>query len=116
MIIEAVIIVGLVIDLILTYNYLRVYRQKFPNKDFAIIEANPLIRKMIRSYGLGDGVFYSGLIIMLILLVLLKLFSENGKFFMAGAYYMMITFHLTNLLALKRMKSERRSNKCQKTK
>ena len=103
MIINYALIIGCILDLTLTYNYLRVYRNKFPKKDFAIIEANPLIRNMIRRYGLLDGVVYSGLIILFILSIMMVFTGVNFKFFLAGAYYMMITFHLTNLLALNRM-------------
>jgi len=103
MIINYLLIIGCILDLALTYNYLRLYRQKFPKKDFAIIEANPLIRNMIRRFGLLDGVVYSGLIILFMLSLMIVFFGINFKFFLAGAYYMMITFHLTNLLALNRM-------------
>jgi len=110
MIINYVLVIGCLLDLTLTYNYLRLYKNKFPKKDFAIIEANPLIRNMIRRFGLLDGVVYSGLIIVFILLLLINFTGVNFKFFLAGAYYMMVTFHLTNYLALKRL-AQGRSNK-----
>ncbi len=37
MIINYVLIIGLILDLILTYNYLRLYKNKFPKKDFTVI-------------------------------------------------------------------------------
>ncbi len=103
MIINYLLIIGCLLDLLLTYNYLRLYKKQFPNKDFAIIEANPLIRNFIRRFGLLDGVVYSGGIILFILTLLIAFLPVNGKFFLAGAYYMMVTFHLTNYLALKRL-------------
>ncbi len=104
MIIEIIIILGSILDLSLTYNYLKIYKKKFPKKDFIIIESNPLIRAAVRQYGLGDGITISGFIILVILIMILAFINTNFKFFIAGVYYMMITFHLTNLLALRRMK------------
>ena len=104
MIINYALIIGCLLDLLLTYNYLKVYRKKFPKKDFAVIESNPLIRYFIRNYGLGDGMLISGSIISAIVVVIINIGNINFKFFLAGAYYMMIAFHLTNLLALNRMK------------
>ncbi len=104
MIIEIVVFAGAILDLVLTYNYLRIYRRKFPDKNYIVIEANPLIRWGIRNFGLSNGVAYSGMAILFILGLLLYYLPSNAKWFLAGAYYMMVTFHLTNLLALKRMK------------
>lgn len=104
MIINYALIIGCLLDLLLTYNYLKIYKEKFPKKDYIIIESNPLIRNMVRKFGLLDGIVYSGLMIIFILLLLINFTGINFKFFLAGAYYMMIAFHLTNLLALNRMK------------
>ncbi len=105
MIINYALVIGCLLDLILTYNYLRIYKKKFPQKDYTVIEANPLIRHFIRNFGLGDGMVYSGSIIVAIVILILEIGNTNFKFFLAGAYYMMVTFHLTNLLAFKRMKN-----------
>lgn len=110
MIINYMLIVGLVLDLFLTYRFLGVYRNRFPDKDYAAIESNPLIRFFIREKGLGEGIIMSGLIIFLILLVLIVYLSENWKYFLAGVYYMMVTFHLLNFLALNRLKGGIKKN------
>ncbi len=103
MIINYFLILGFALDLILTYKYLKIYAAKFPDKDFTVIESNPLIRFTIKQFGVGHGVAAGGVIILGILIILLKLLPVNWKFFLAGVYYMMVTFHLTNFLALKRM-------------
>jgi len=110
MIIEIIVLLGSVIDLSLTYNYLKIYKDKFPDKNYIVIEANPSVRFFIRQFGLKDGVFYSALPILFILALLLYYLPSSGDWFLAGAYYMMITFHLTNFLALKRMKREEKTN------
>ena len=104
MIIEIALLIGCLLDLTLTYNYLKIYRKKFPKKDYIVIEANPLIRQLVRRNGLGWGMIYSGTMIFGIIIVIINFANTELKFFMAGVYYMMITFHLTNFLALKRMK------------
>lgn len=103
-IVEIAVLIASVIDLTLTYNYLKIYREKFPKKDFVVIEANPLIRFCIRSCGLGEGIFRSAFIILPLLVLLLYFLPTNWDFFLAGTFYMMLTFHLTNLLALKRIR------------
>lgn len=102
-IIEIAVLIASVVDLTLTYNYLKIYRNKFPKKDFILIEANPLIRSCIRSCGLGEGIFRSGFIILPVITFVLYLLPTNWDYFLAGIFYMMLVFHLTNYLALKRM-------------
>ncbi|KKL12535.1 hypothetical protein LCGC14_2534750, partial [marine sediment metagenome] len=87
-------------------NYLKIYKTKFPKKDYVIIEANPLIRYCVRKLGLKEGIFRAGFFILPIVIAITYFISVNFRFFLAGCYYMMIIFHLTNLLALKRMKEK----------
>lgn len=98
------VVLGLLLDLFLTYKFLNLYRLKFPKKDYLVVEANPLIRFMVRRAGLGTGMIYSGVIIMVILLWLLMVLPHHWKYFLLGVYYMMVTFHLTNFLAIRRIK------------
>jgi len=104
MIIEIAIIIGSILDLILTYNYLKIYKEKFPEKDFVVIEANPLIRYCVRTLGLKEGIFRSGFIILPILIALIYILPINWRYFLAGIYYTTITFHLTNFFAIRWMK------------
>lgn len=97
------VMIGSLIDLLLTYNFLSLYKKRFPKKDYTAVETNPLIRHNIRSMGLSEGMAFSGVIILIILMVLLSILPYQWQYFLAGVYYMMITFHLTNFLALKKM-------------
>lgn len=97
-------ILGSVLDLLLTYKFLSIHRDKFPDKDYTVIEANPIIRIAIRMKGLGEGMLISATIILFIMGVVVVVAPENFKFFLSGALYMMIVFHLINFLAMKRMK------------
>ena len=109
--VNAFVLLGSMLDLFLTYKYLGIYRYKFPKKDYLAIEANILVKYCCRIKGLGEGILISGTIIVSILLVLLQVLPERWKFFMAGVYYMMATFHLTNFLAIKRMKEVKTNGK-----
>jgi len=101
--IEILILIGSLLDLTLTYNYLKIYSQKFPQKDYVIIEANPLIRLLIRNSGLKEGMIQSAFIILPIILIVVYFLPSNLHYFLAGCFYMMITFHLSNFFALKRL-------------
>lgn len=112
--INQLIFLGCILDLVLTYKFLSVYKKKFPKKDYTVVEANPLIRNAIRSLGLVDGMILSGVIILAILGMLLIILPYHWKYFLAGVYYTMICFHLVNFLSLKRMevkKNGRRNTK-----
>lgn len=101
--INTFVMIGSLLDLVLTYKFLSLYKQRFPKKDYTIVETNPMIRYAVRSMGLLDGILISGLVILFILGILLNLIPYHWKFFLAGVYYMMVAFHLINFLALKRM-------------
>lgn len=97
------VILGLVLDLILTHNFLKLYKKRFPKKDYTVVETNPLIRHAVRNMGISEGIALSGAIILIILLVILSVIPYHWKYFLAGVYYMMVCFHLINFLSLKRM-------------
>ncbi len=104
MIINFFIMLGSFLDLLLTYKFLGLYKRKFPKKDWTVIEANPLIKYCVKTKGLNEGMFIAGSIILILALALVFVLSERWKFFLAGVYYMMVLFHLTNFLAISRLK------------
>ncbi len=97
------VMLGSFLDLVLTYNFLSIYRKRFPDKDYTAVESNPLVRNAVKSMGLCDGMVVSGAIMLTILVVLLAVIPNQWKYFLAGVYYMMVCFHLLNFLSLKRM-------------
>lgn len=111
--IEFFVILGLILDLILTYNFLKIYKKRFPKKDYTVVETNPLIRTAIRKMGLNEGMALSSVIMIMMLMVILKMIPYEWRYFLAGVYYMMVCFHLINFLSLKRMevKNGRRNTK-----
>ncbi len=99
--IEYFLILGLFLDLFLTYKFLDLYRTKYKGDDYVKAEANFLIRYCIRKFGLKQGIIISGTIIFLLLLVLIAILPKEWKYFFAGVYYMMVVFHFSNFLAIK---------------
>ncbi len=102
--IELFVIFGLVLDILFTYKFLIIYKERFPKKDYTAVETNPLIRSLVRQLGIFDGIMISGGIIFCILVLLLSIIPYHWKYFLLGVYYMMVTFHLTNFLAIRRIK------------
>ncbi len=101
--IDYFVLLGLIFDLWLTWQFLDIYRERFPKKDYTAVETNPLIRFCVRKFGLNGGMIISGFVIMIILIWLLTVLPYQWKYFMMGVYYMMVAFHLLNLLAVKRL-------------
>lgn len=92
------------LDMFLTYRLAQAYKNKFPDKDWTTIEANPIIRNSWRKFGLKNGSLVSCAIISLILFTILQFTSENWHYFFFGIYSMMCVFHYTNFKALERIK------------
>ena len=93
---------GLGIDMYYTHKYISLYKEKFPDKPYEQIEANPIIRFLIKKYGIACGVLFStGLIGTLVFILLAYVFNTNWNYFLLGVYMMMIVFHLKNITMLK---------------
>lgn len=102
--IEILIIAAFIIDMFLTYNYLKTYKEIRPKADWTLAEANPLLRACLRDLGLKPGIIVGGIFISLILSLIIFIVNENWKYFLLGLYFMVNTFHLVNWNALKRLK------------
>ena len=110
--INLIVVVGFVLDIILTRVFLGVYKKRFPGKDYTVVETNILVRGLIRRFGLNQGIIISTIIILVLLGLLLRfVLGTFGKGFLAGAYYMMVFFHLTNFLALRRLNRNEKGKK-----
>ena len=92
------------LDMFFTYRLAQAYKNKFPDRDWTTIEANPIIRYSWRKMGLISGSCISGIIISIILFTILQFTSENWHYFFFGIYSMMCVFHYTNFKALERIK------------
>jgi len=104
MIIIILITIAFTLDMYLTYCYAQEYKKRFPDRDWTIVEANPIIRNSWRKMGMDNGSLFSFFIICIILFTIIKLISENWHYFLFGIYFMMCVFHYTNFNALRRLK------------
>lgn len=98
------IILAFILDMFLTYKYLKVYKEKYPKCDWTLAEANPILKTSLKYWGLGNGMIYGGVIIFIMLLIILALINDNWRYFILGVYYMVNTYHFVNWNALKRLK------------
>ena len=56
------------IDMIWSYFYIKRFRDRHPDKDWTVVEANPILRNCIKSMGLEKGIII-GSIVLFVLLV-----------------------------------------------
>jgi uncharacterized protein YacL len=91
-------------DMMFTYLVLDIYRKHNLQKDYTLLEQNPIIRFLIRKSGLNIGMLISAVILFVLLNLVLKfiLISENWRYFILGVYSMMLIFHYLNLSSLKK--------------
>lgn len=91
-------------DMTFTYLILDIYKKHNPEKDYTLVEQNPIIRFCIRRLGLNAGLLVSTIILFVLLNLALKFIftGENLKYFILGVYFMMIIFHYLNLNVLKK--------------
>jgi len=94
-------------DMFLTFVYANMYKKVFPDKDFTVAEANPIIRFLWRKLGLVAGHIVSIFIIFWILAFIISKTSENCHWFIFGVYSMMCIYHFTHFNALKLIKKSR---------
>jgi len=104
MIAEQIVLLLFMCDMFFTHNYLEIYRDKFPTKDWTLVEANPLIRNLVKNVGLNQGIVLSGLIIFVFLLILLWIGGEKSTYFLMGLYFMVDVYHFVQLRAIENIK------------
>jgi len=103
MILESIIIFGFILDMVFTYQYLNMYKKRFPKNDYTVAEANVLLRTLIRKFGLQDGIVYGSLILGFVVVVAVNLLRIEILYMMIGFYYSVNVHHFVNNRALKQM-------------
>lgn len=116
MILDIIVFSAFALDMILTGSYLKLYKERFPKNDWTLAESNPLIRFLVRRFGLNEGLFISTLIISGILIALLLFIPEGSKWFFLGIYYMANVHHFVNNRAMKKLNNQKPVKKIVKKK
>lgn len=97
-------VVGLfLVDMIFSYDYIKKFRARHPDKDWSVVERNPIIRGMIKSFGLESGIIVGAIIILVILGVILSVTGIKFQYFLLGIYFMVNVQHVANLNGLKEL-------------
>ena len=104
-IIIPIILIMSIIDIVATYNYVNTFNKKFPKLNYKKLEANIIVRYCWDKLGMKIGSIAAGLITFTILIILVSLVTENNRYFIAGALFMMLIYHLLNYEQLKTIKN-----------
>ena len=104
--IRIIILILSVIDLSLTYKYLKTFKDMFPEKDYTLLEANPIIKLCLKKFGFPTGMFISAPIIFILLFIAIVIISTEWHYFAMGLFVMMIIYHFCNLNQLKALKKQ----------
>jgi len=90
-------------DMLLTFRYVKSYKNMYPKNDWILAEANPILRICMRKLGLGKGIFFGGGIIFAILIITVGVLPDYYGMFLLGMYFMANAYHFVNWQALKRL-------------
>ena len=95
-------------DMFLTYRYVGSYRKLYPESDWTLAEANPILRISMKHLGLEKGMFVGGGSILVILILTVGNFPYYYGWFLLGMYFMANTYHFVNYRAMKRLIKSKR--------
>ena len=98
------IVISFLLDMVLTFHYVKIYKELYPKNDWTLAEANPILRSCLKKWGLVDGMVYGSIMIFFLLLFIITLLSENMRYFLLGFYVMTNIQHFVNWSAMKRLK------------
>lgn len=99
--IEYFVIVLFLLDMILSYLYIKGFRERHSNKDWSVVEANPILRTCIKNIGLEKGMLVGSIILLGILGIIFNYTTHRFKYFLAGLYFMVNVQHLVNYNSIK---------------
>lgn len=99
--IQIIILVLSLIDLTASYFYISTFHNKFPKQDPTVIEANPILKMSIKHFGILKGIIFGGLIIFALVILLVLSMKPNFHYFLAGAFTIMILYHVLNFNLLR---------------
>ena len=102
------IIVGLVLgffflaDILATHLTQRYYRHRYPKNDYREFEMNPIVKWGWTKFGFDIGSLLMPVLLFPFLLMLIygSLYSWAGFYFICGAYVVVLSIHLHNIVAI----------------
>lgn len=99
--IQIIILILSLVDLTCSYLYVNSFHNKYPEQDPTIIEANPILKMSMKYFGITNGMIFGGLIVFGILTLLVLSLKENGLYYLAGLFSMMLVYHFLNFQLLR---------------
>ena len=101
--IEVIIIIFFGLDMLFSYDYLKRFKTRHPNKDWGVVERNPIIRACVKQLGLGQGMLVGTMCVLVMITVVMLSISLYFKYFLAGVFFMVNVQHFANLSALREL-------------
>ena len=96
-----------ILDLFLSYLYLKQFIHLFPEKNYVLLEANPLIKLGLKWFGFPKGMFFSMPFVVGAWYIIITLLNTEWLSFACGMLTMMIMYHWLNFNQLKDLKNNR---------
>lgn len=97
-----------ILDMFFTYYNIRLFRKKYPEKDYSKMELNPIPKYFWNKLGLLYGGILSVIFFGLIIYLLVFKFPYDIKLILIGIYFVIIGLHLSNLSMLKKKKETKK--------
>lgn len=102
--IQIIVLLLSISDIVLTGLYIHTFHKKFPDLDYTVLEANPIIKLALKRFSIPIAMIIGGLITFSILTLLILSAQDKWHYFFLGALMMMNIYHFLNfsqLIALK---------------
>ncbi len=99
--IKAIILLLSMLDLFLSYKYLKQFIKLFPDKDYILLEANPIIKLCLKKFKFPKGMFIAIPLVIALWIFIIGMLDRDWLFFSCGALGMMIVYHYANFTQLK---------------
>ena len=104
------------LDMLLTYHYIKTYKKMYPKSAWWLAEANPILKICMQKLGLGKGVVFGTMIIGFMLAISLKVLPGYYGIFLLGMYFSTNIHHFANWQAMKRLIKNKKEVKNEKEK
>jgi len=98
--IQIVILVLSLLDLTASYFYVNQFHKMFPKRDSSQVEANPILKYSIKSFGVKEGMIFGGILVFFIVVLLVLNITDKYLYYLAGVFTMMLVYHGLNFKLL----------------
>jgi len=92
------------LDIFFTYYNAILYKKLYPKRDYTKIEKNPIVLRAWKKLGIKWGFLFH---IIMVLIILGLIHNKEGILILIGMYFLVLVYHIENLLELKQELNKR---------